>query len=81
MGLNPVRSAGDTVTASPSLRAEVPELPRVHLLGTESGVLTPAAGNPSFCGYTCFTNVSCPKVFMVIELLASCGGTVILLRL
>lgn len=59
------------MTASPSLRAEA----------IESDVLTPAAGNPSFCGYTCLTTLSCPEVFMAVELQASPGGAITLSRL
>lgn len=72
MELSPARSAGDTVTASPSLRAKAAELPRVHLLGTEPGILIPAAGNQLFCVHSCLTTLSCPKV--AVELHASPGG-------
>lgn len=62
------------MTASPSLRAKAAELPRVHLLGTESGVLTLAAENQSLCVHSCLTTLSCPKVIMAVELHSSPGG-------
>lgn len=72
--LSPVRSAGDTVTASPSLRAKAAELPRVYLLGTKSGVLTLAAENQSLCVHSCLTTLSCPKVIKAMEFHASPEG-------